>query len=136
MPFSLSSDERGNDNVAMINWARITAFRSTFSETTSMLLEQSRSYIRIFVTYATLFVASMGLGYAGYMSAMIAFVAISLPVYTAFLLVSQVRSGIALDSWMIARYPRGTWQFNATIAWNGFALILMMSLSIALLCTR
>ncbi|TWU44668.1 hypothetical protein Poly51_59370 [Rubripirellula tenax] len=97
-----------------------------------MLLEHSRSYIRIFVIYAILFVTSMAFGAAGYMDAMFTFVAISLPAYLFFLLVSQVRSGIALDNWMVARYPRGTWQFSAQIAWNGFALLLMIAWSITL----
>lgn len=101
-----------------------------------MLLEPSRSYVSIFVVYAIFFVAAMAFGSAGYMDAMFTFVAISLPAYILFLLVSQVRSGIALDNWMVARYPRGTWQFAAIITWNGFGFILMIAMSIALTTFR
>jgi hypothetical protein len=49
---------------------------------------------------------------------------ISLPILGAFLLVSQIRSGIALDSFWRARYPRESWQFKAILALNVFGFVL------------
>jgi hypothetical protein len=56
-------------------------------------------------------------------------VAITMPALVLILLALQLRSGIALDSWWVARHPKGTWQFRAMIAWQVVGLILMIGMA-------
>ena len=52
--------------------------------------------------------------------------AILMPFLVAVLIVLQIRSGLALDSKWVAKYPHGTWQYRCLIAWNFIALALMI----------
>jgi hypothetical protein len=48
---------------------------------------------------------------------------LALPVYVAYIVACEVRSGVALDSWGKADYVRGGWQYRALVAWHSCALV-------------
>jgi hypothetical protein len=56
-----------------------------------------------------------------------------LPLEMGLILVSEIRSGVALDSWWRAKYARGTWQYKALVAWHSFALIVFTVMAIVFL---
>jgi hypothetical protein len=49
-----------------------------------------------------------------------------MPAFIAILLLCELRSGVALDSWWRASYRKGDWQYRASLAWHtaGFGLFL------------
>jgi len=94
-----------------------------------MLLEYSRSYLYILIAYGVIFLFAMTLGVIGYFNYAFPIIVTTMTMLFAFLLISQLRSGIALDSWWIAKYRRGTWQYTGLIAWNCFGLILSIVFS-------
>ena len=60
--------------------------------------------------------------------------AVLLPIYGGFLLISQIRSGVALDSLWRAKYPKETWQYKALLAWNALGFIVFTALAIFFVC--
>ena len=58
---------------------------------------------------------------------------LTLPVFLALLLWSELRSRVALDSWWRATYSKGTWQYKATVAFQAICLALFLVLSYVLL---
>ena len=98
-----------------------------------MRLVLGKSYIWIFWIFVAVYIA-LGSGVAVFQAAhpesecvavfiFIFSVPILIPIVTAFMLVLEIRSGIALDSYFQAKYPRGTGQYQALLAWHAFALI-------------
>jgi hypothetical protein len=54
---------------------------------------------------------------------------ISFPILGAILLASELRSGVALDGYMCAKYPKGTSQFGRAVAWRVVWVIGMTAMS-------
>jgi len=52
-------------------------------------------------------------------------VACSMPVLLAFLLASELTSGVALDPYWQAKHRKGCWQYKATIAWHAVGFVLL-----------
>lgn len=48
-----------------------------------------------------------------------------LPLSMLFILVSEVRSKVALDSWLVAKYPVGHRMYSRMVIWHGVAFILL-----------
>ncbi len=57
-------------------------------------------------------------------------VAMLLPAMLLFILTSELRSGIALDSWWRAKYVRGTTLYRLLIAWHLVAMLAFSTLVI------
>lgn len=89
--------------------------------------KQGRSYLWLLPIFVILFFGSaMLLGSP-------AWAALMLPLFGAILLVSEWRSGIALDSFMRATHLKGSWQYRALFAWQVTWLVLMSALSVILI---
>ena len=93
-----------------------------------MRLNQNRSYIAILWSYMAFFAASMVLCFVGFARVCFLIMGITMPALMLGLLALQIRSGIALDSWWVARHPKGTWQFSALIAWQLLGVVLMLGM--------
>lgn len=87
-------------------------------------LKIGQSYLYIFAFYMLFFITAFSFGATVDSSLAYKAIAIVSIAMLVFLIVSQLRSGLALDSYWVARHPRGSWQFLAMIA---------LSLSITLL---
>ena len=48
---------------------------------------------------------------------------VTMPVFLAFVLASELRSKVALDSWWRASYAKGCWQYGAIVTWHGFGIM-------------
>jgi hypothetical protein len=85
-----------------------------------------RSYIWLFFAFATIFVLG---GVACQILDRPHLDCLSMPVFGAFLLWSELRSGVALDSWWRASHPKGTRYFYPMIVWHfiGFLLLTLFS---------
>lgn len=81
-----------------------------------MLFEHQRSYQWLFWSWVALCIAAIAVTAIIRISPIRA--AICFPVTALFLLVSQVRSGVALNGMWVATYKRGSWQFGAACAAN------------------
>jgi hypothetical protein len=88
----------------------------------AMRLVFGRSYLWLFGIYVAAFVA-LALGPLLFGVVAFRYAAVLLPIYGGFLLISQIRSGVALDSMWQAQYPRETWQYKVLLAWNTFAIV-------------
>ena len=91
-----------------------------------MLFQPGRNYIWIFGVYLSAFLALMAASFVIDFRICFNALLITMPCYAFFLLGSQIRSGCALDNWMVARHYRGTWTYRGRIAWNFVGLILML----------
>jgi hypothetical protein len=85
--------------------------------------EHGKSYIWLFPIFAALFFGGFALGNAAFNNPN--WFIITMPLFVAFLLLGELRSGVALDSWWRATYPKGSWQYQALIAWHITAGIAM-----------
>lgn len=72
------------------------------------------SYIWVFVVFAALFV---GIGMIGRNPRV---AVLLMPITVGSMLICELQSGIALDSWWQAKYPKGTWQYAALTIWHAF----------------
>ncbi|MEM8946914.1 MAG: hypothetical protein AAGD11_17195 [Planctomycetota bacterium] len=84
-----------------------------------MHLEIGKSYIWIFWIFFGVFVV---LTFAS-SELSIAIPACLLPFFMGFMLYSQIRSKVALDSWWRATHPAGTRTYTALIIWNTLGVI-------------
>lgn len=86
-----------------------------------MLLTQGRSYAWIFWTFSVAWVVLM-VGLAVFRASMKPVMPL-LPLAMLFVLVSEIRSRVALDSLCVATYPAGSPMYRILIAWHilGFA---------------
>jgi hypothetical protein len=85
------------------------------------LLKPGTSYLWLFLLFVVIFLA-------GFMVSIVFFGVPKfgltvLPVFGALLLLCQIHSGVALDSWWRAKYERGCWQYRALLALNVLWLI-------------
>jgi hypothetical protein len=91
-----------------------------------MRLEQGKSYLWLFPIHLVLFAAGFGLcGAFGNATWGI----VTMPLFIAFLMICELRSGIALDSWWRAAHPKGRWQYQAILAWQAFALVWFLAIA-------
>jgi hypothetical protein len=87
-----------------------------------MLLQQGRSYLWLFAVFAAPFLGSIAFGHERWgMPAMLLFL--------VFVLCSELRSQVALDSWWRATHSKGTARYYALITWHtiGIGLFAVMS---------
>lgn len=105
------------DTVAMLNTREI----ATNEGDTPMLLTRGKSYIWIFWAFFVVWVVLI-CGLAVF-RASIKLVMPLLPLSMLFVLVSEIRSRVALDSLCVATYPAGSPMYRILIAWHilGFA---------------
>jgi hypothetical protein len=87
------------------------------------IFHQGRSYVWIFFVWAAFFVG------VGVLGANLRFAIASMPAVIGSLLAGEVVSGVALDSWWRATYPKGCWQYTALIAWHTLAFILFLAVA-------
>ena len=88
----------------------------------TMLLVRDKNYFWLFAVLAVCVIVSRGVAAATVGGPLAGTYAI--PLAALFLLVSQWRSGVALNASWNAEYPKGTWQFFATcVAWAFFCVV-------------
>jgi hypothetical protein len=84
--------------------------------------ELGKSYLGLFAIYIGLFLGAFPL------SALVTgrpnWGILIMPIFIAGMLVCELRSGVALDSWWRASHPRGTGTYQALVAWHSFAVVL------------
>jgi hypothetical protein len=54
---------------------------------------------------------------------------LSLPVLIGGILVCELQSGVALDSWWRAEHERGTGQYSILVTWHAFGMIMLCVLA-------
>lgn len=91
------------------------------------LLQPGKSYLGLFPVFVVVFFGGFGLAHALFGNP--TFGIISLPAFGILLLVCQIQSGVALDSWWQAKYERGRWEYRALIAWNAFIVFWFLILT-------
>jgi hypothetical protein len=89
-------------------------------------LEYRRSYVWLFpiilVAFVLVLAVCESLGVREW-------AVLTLPTVLVLLLSCELRSGVALDSWWRASYLRGSWQYQAIVAWQLIGLVLSLALS-------
>jgi hypothetical protein len=96
-------------------------------------LEPGKSYLWIFPIYGAVFLGGILLcGAFGRFQCGI----ITMPVFLAILLSSELRSEVALDSRWRATYLKGTWQYRALIAWQTIGLVGLLGMSYVFVTMR
>ncbi|QEG37069.1 hypothetical protein [Bythopirellula goksoeyrii] len=91
-----------------------------------MRLEIGKSYLWLFLTFMGVFVV---LAFAPFGQPLSASVCL-LPLFMGFLLYSQVRSKVALDSWWHATHPAGSRIYTALIVWNTLGVVGMSGMAL------
>lgn len=81
------------------------------------IFQHGRSCIWIFFVYAVFFVA------VGMVGGNLRAVALSMPIVMGGILLVELHSGIALDSYWRAMHKKGTWQYTALVLWHTAATI-------------
>ena len=81
------------------------------------ILKRDKSYVWLFVVFFVFFV---GIGMIGNN---LRVAALSLPIVVGAILICELQSGIALDSWWRAKFEKGTWQYSALIAWHALGTL-------------
>lgn len=89
-------------------------------------IEYGRSYIWLFAIFLIAFILGMLLCSAFGCDK---FGIVTIPAFLAILLSSELRSGVALDSWWRATYLKGSWQYRALTAWHAVALAVFLGMS-------
>jgi hypothetical protein len=89
-------------------------------------LEYGKSYIWAFPIYALLFVGGFALCNA---LGDVKWAILAMPAFVAPVLLCELRSGVALDSWWRASYRKGDWQYAAILAWHTIGLVLLLAMS-------
>jgi hypothetical protein len=90
-----------------------------------MKLQPGKSYLWVFAIFFVMFAAAL--------FATDTLGAVLLPVFMTAVFTSELRSGIVLDSWWQATYPRGTWQYKVgltlhaiwAVAFAAFAVLFL-----------
>src|ERR1700733_5893267 len=93
-----------------------------------MRLEYQKSYLRLFGLFAALILGGTIISIMAHRRPLWVFDI--LPVFALFLLVSQLRSGIALDSFWVAAHKSGTGMYKVLIAWNFLIAVLMLAMAV------
>jgi hypothetical protein len=89
--------------------------------------ERGKSYLYLFPVVMLLvlssFAAAAGLGYPDWGF-------LVMPAFIAYLLASEIESGVALDSFWRAKYARGGDEYRLIILWHCVALVLFLAMSV------
>ena len=89
-------------------------------------LHYGRSYLWLFLIFMTVFFGGFALCDAfGRMN----WGFITMPAFLAFLLLCELWSGVALDSWWRASYLKGGWQYRTMLAWQAAGVAFLSALS-------
>lgn len=91
-----------------------------------MRFEQGKSYLWLFPIFGILFLVGSALCSALGDSS---WGVLTMPAFIAFLVLGELRSRIALDSWWRASHPRGSWRYQAMAAWHITGVILLLVFS-------
>jgi len=91
--------------------------------------QPGNSYLWLFVVFAAGFMALLVASDRMPVAADLA--AFTLPLMTGFLFLSEFRSGLVLDSWWRATYPKGTWQYKVGLTMRAIVTILFTGFAIA-----
>ncbi len=91
-----------------------------------MRFEHGKSYVWVFVVFFVLWLGLILIAGAFQLS----FRSIKpflflLPSMLLFVLVLELRSKVALDSWWVARHPAGTRMYSIMIVWHVVGLVLL-----------
>ena len=97
-----------------------------------MKLIIGNGYIWIFCIFAVVFI------FIGVIGAALKFTnpkyaIVLFPILFGFILISEIRSGVALDSWWRAKFGKGTWQYAGLIALHSFAFVMVTAICILIL---
>lgn len=84
-----------------------------------MILVLGKSYLWLFGLCAALLITSAVI--SGLVFGRPDFGFIIVPCTLTFVLISELRSGIAIDSWWRAKYAKRTWQYQALVTWHAIA---------------
>ena len=84
-------------------------------------LHLGRSYLWLFALYTALFLGGFCLAEA---AGSPQWGAVTMPIFMALLLLAELRSGVALDSWWFARYPRGHALYRALVLYHALGVVL------------
>ena len=86
-------------------------------------LQVGKSYLWGFPVFVVFFIACIAIAASfGHFHLGI----VAMPAFAIVMLSSELRSGVALDSWWRATYPKGTWQYRALIGWQLFSLAVLL----------
>lgn len=89
-----------------------------------MRLKLGKSYIWVFLVFTAAFII-LGFGQTLLRRGHPEYVVVLMPIVIGFVLISEIRSGIAIDSWWLAKYTKETWQYKALLAWHGVGLTVL-----------
>jgi hypothetical protein len=89
--------------------------------------EQGKSYLWLFPIYVVIFFGGVALseGVLGNGDWGI----LTMPAFVAFMLLCELRSGVALDSWWRAAHIKGSRKYRLIIAWHMAAVVLLSLVS-------
>jgi membrane-bound ClpP family serine protease len=92
------------------------------------LFQQGKSYLWMFPIFGVLFFGGVALcvqtvGNPGWGI-------LTLPGFLMFVLGAEIRSGVALDSWWRATYPRGTSRYRALLLWQAVVTVLATAMAV------
>ena len=93
-----------------------------------MKFECDKSYIWLFPIFIALLFGASIVGQYAFKHPDWAFFVF--PALGLFMVVSQLRSGVALDGLWRARYRKGTWQYKGLLVWNTIWAIGMSAMAI------
>jgi hypothetical protein len=79
-----------------------------------MTFVKGKSYARIFIVFCLAILICMVL--IGVRVLRLQYATIVIPMLYGYVLVAQLRSGLALDRYWRAQHERGTWQYNVSLA--------------------
>lgn len=92
-----------------------------------MLFHQGKSYIWLFGAFSAIWLA--GFAICQFALSNLLWGVLTIPTFILFILVSEIRSGIALDSWWRATHPKGTYVYTAMLVWHMLGLVLACVIS-------
>jgi hypothetical protein len=91
-----------------------------------------KSYLWLFLLYVTLFFGGVALSSA---LGDAKWSVLTLPLVFGYLLVCQVRSGVALDRVWRASYLKGSWDYKLLIVWNCLGVVLTSVMAYLVIAT-
>lgn len=86
------------------------------------VLQHGKSYLWLFPVYIGVFFGGFWL--SSELTDTPSWGVLTLPTSFALLLSCEMGSGVALDSMGRASYPKGTWQYRATLVWHAIGIVL------------
>ncbi len=98
-----------------------TAARRAHADRSLFRIVPGRSYLWLFFVLAPVHLSFVYIGLARLREPWV----VAMPMATSllWLVIAEVRSSVVLDSWWRATYPKGTWRYNAILAWHALGLV-------------